>query len=90
MEPLDTVSALVRDAAASADGLRDRPVQVRATQTASDRMTFGVDFWHDPSDQEIATSNVVVAVTTALKQAGMTSTVTSLETADPIIPQASV
>ena len=89
-EPFETLSALVADAATSADGLRGRPVQVRATQSASDRMTFGVDFWHDPSAQEVVTSNVVVAVTTALKQAGITSTVTSLETADPIIPQPSV
>ncbi len=85
-----TLAALVAEAAASADGLGDRPVQVRATQSGSDRMTLGVDFWHDPSQWEAVTSNVVVAVTNALKDAGIEATVTSLELADPIIPQPSV
>jgi small-conductance mechanosensitive channel len=89
-EPFETLSALVTQAAASAEGLRGLPVQVRATQSASDRMTFGVDFWHDPAEWEVVTSNVVVAVTNALKAAGIDATVTSLETADPIIPQPSV
>lgn len=89
-DSFETLSAAVADAAASADGVSDRPVQIRATQLADDRMTFGVDFWHDPSAQEIVTSNVIVAVTVAVRTAGISATVTSLETADPIIPQPSV
>ena len=88
-EPFEKVSALVATAVASVEGVHDKPVQVRATHLASDRMTCGVDFWHGPADGRLLASAVIVAVMSAVKDEGIAATVTSGDKADPVVAQPS-
>jgi small-conductance mechanosensitive channel len=86
-EPFDSVSARLSGAVAAVDGVLDRPVQVRATHLAQDRMSCSVDFWHGAADGPVVVSAVLVAVMQAMRDAGVTATVTSAETADPVVTE---
>jgi small-conductance mechanosensitive channel len=86
-EPFETISALLAGAVASAEGVEEKPVQVRATHIARDSMVCAVDFWHEPADGQLASSAALVAVTSALRRAGISATTTSADKADPVSPR---